>query len=187
MIRPVVESLALQALAGRAAVVAVCAAGTQIGADEGFDIVVKLGAPSSVHDLDLYGGTTDPDEAAAVLAEGLVGDLQEVDSRRAATTLAQLLGPYRAAHGRFPSVPELRELLDGVPETLSSLRAALDETGRQDMHRELDARARQSGAPGDAAPALADRVALLDRPAFADFFDTTGRTRPFSCGPWNTH
>ncbi|GAA3480627.1 ATP/GTP-binding protein [Streptomyces yanii] len=180
LIRPVVESLALQALAGRAAVVAVCAAGTQLGADEGFDVVVKLGDPSSVHDLDLYGGATDPDEAAAALAEGLVGDLQEVDSRRAATALAQLLGPYRAAHGRFPSVPELRELLDGVPETLSTLRAALDTTGRQDMHRELDARARQSGAPGDAGPALADRVALLDRPAFAEFFDTTGKTRPFS-------
>ncbi|MFF1839757.1 ATP/GTP-binding protein [Streptomyces sp. NPDC058231] len=178
--RPVVESLALQALAGRAAVVAVCATGTQLGADQAFDVVIKLGDPASVHDLDLYGGTTDPDEAAAVLAEGLVGDLPEVDSRRAATALAQLLGPYRAAHGRFPSVPELRELLDGVPEGLATLREGLDAAGRPDMHRELDARGRQSGAPGDPGPALADRVALLDRPAFTGFFDTTGKARPFS-------
>ena len=54
-----------------------------------------------------------------MLAEALVGDLAATlpggDSRRAATALAQLLGPYRAAHGRFPAVPELRELLDGAP------------------------------------------------------------------------
>ena len=41
---------------------------------------------------------------------------------------------------------------------------------------------RQSGAPGDVGALLADRVALLDRPAFAGFFDTTGSTRPFSFG-----
>ncbi|MFD4862397.1 type IV secretory system conjugative DNA transfer family protein [Streptomyces atratus] len=180
LIRPVVESLALQALAGQAAVVAVCAAGTQLGGDQGFDVVIKIGDPSSVHDLDLYGGTNDPDEAAAVLADGLVGDLPEVDSRRAATALAQLLGPFRAAHGRFPSVPELRELLDGVPDALTALREALDTTGHPGMQRELDGRARQSGAPGDPGPALADRVALLDRPAFTEFFDTTGKARPFS-------
>ncbi|MCX5340469.1 ATP/GTP-binding protein [Streptomyces atratus] len=180
LIRPVVESLALQALAGQAAVVAVCAAGTQLGGDQGFDVVIKVGDPSSVHDLDLYGGTTDPDEAASVLADGLVGDLPEVDSRRAATALAQLLGPFRAAHSRFPSVPELRELLDGVPGALAALREALDATGHPGMQRELDGRARQSGAPGDPGPALADRVALLDRPAFTEFFDTTGKARPFS-------
>ncbi|MER6104352.1 ATP/GTP-binding protein [Streptomyces sp. NPDC001832] len=180
LIRPVVESLALQALAGQAAVIAVCAAGTQLGDDQGFDVVIKIGDPSSVHDLDLYGGTTDPDEAATILADGLVGDLPEVDSRRAATALAQLLGPFRAAHGRFPSVPELRELLDGVPGALAALREALDATGHPGMQRELDGRARQSGAPGDPGPALADRVALLDRPAFTEFFDTTGKSRPFS-------
>ncbi|MGW7196808.1 ATP-binding protein [Streptomyces chryseus] len=180
LVRPVVESLALQALAGQAAVIAVAAAGTPLGPDEAYDVVIKLGDPASVYDLDLYGGTTDPDEAAAVLAEGFVGDLPDVDSRRAATALAQLLGPYRAAYGRFPSVPELRELLDGVPAALGALREALDDGSRYALQRELDARARQSGAPGDPGLALADRVALLDRPAFASFFDTSGRTRPFS-------
>ncbi|MGX1886210.1 ATP-binding protein [Streptomyces sp. NPDC055287] len=180
LVRPVVESLALLALAGQAAVIAVGAAGAQLGPDEAYDVVVKLGDPGSVYDLDLYGGTTDPDEAAAVLAEGFVGDLPDVDSRRAATALAQLLGPYRAAYGRFPSVPELRELLDGVPAALGALREALDDGSQHALQRELDARARQSGTPGDPGIALADRVALLDRPAFASFFDTSGKARPFS-------
>ncbi|WP_328319919.1 ATP/GTP-binding protein [Streptomyces sp. NBC_00388] len=180
LVRPVVESLALQALAGQAAVIVVAAAGTQLGPDDAYDVVVRPGDPSSVHDFDLYGGTTDPDEAAAVLAEAFTGDLPDVDSRRAATALAQLLGPYRAAYGRFPSVPDLRELLDGVPAALATLREALDAGGHFGLQRELDARARQSGAPGDPGPALADRIASLDRPAFAGFFDTSGTSRPFS-------
>ncbi|MER6215294.1 ATP/GTP-binding protein [Streptomyces sp. NPDC001674] len=180
LVRPVVESLALQALAGQAAVIAVGAAGSRLGPDAAYDIVVRVGDPDSVHDLDLYGGTGDCDEAAALLAEALVADVPGADVRRAATALAQLLGPFRAAHGRFPAVPELRELLDGVPTAVTSLRQALEGAGQQAMLRELDARERQYGAHGDPGPALADRIALLDRPAFAGFFDTTGRGRPFS-------
>ncbi|MEV7727660.1 ATP/GTP-binding protein [Streptomyces sp. NPDC087917] len=180
LVRPVVESLALQALAGQAAVIAVGAAGAGLGPDAGFDVVVRVGDPESVHDLDLYGGTADADEAAALLAEAFVGDVPGLDLRRATTALAQLLGPFRAAYGRFPAVPELRELLDEVPSALTTLRQALDGTGRQSMLRELDARLRQQGAPGDPGPMLADRVALLDRPAFAGFFDPTGQGRPFS-------
>ncbi|GAA2295964.1 ATP-binding protein [Streptomyces violaceusniger] len=184
VVRPVVESLCLQALAGQVAVVAVGAAGAGLGADEAFDVVVKIGRPDSGYDLDLYGGTTDPDEAAGILAEALIGDMAASlpggDSRRAATALAQLLGPYRAAHGRFPSVPDLRELLDGSKTAVNALREALDEAGERAQARELEARVRQSGAPGDVGALLADRIALLDRPAFADFFDTTGDRRPFS-------
>lgn len=180
LVRPVVESLALQALAGQAAVIVVGAAGSRLGPDASYDIVVRVGDPDSVHDLDLYGGTGDCDEAAALLAEALVADVPGTDVRRAATALAQLLGPFRAAHGRFPAVPELRELLDGVPTAVTSLRQALEGAGQQAMLRELDARERQYGAHGDPGPALADRIALLDRPAFAGFFDTTGRGRPFS-------
>ncbi|MFD7502006.1 ATP-binding protein [Streptomyces sp. NPDC059850] len=184
LVRPVVESLCLQALAGRVAVVAVGAAGAGLGPDEAFDVVVKIGRPDSVYDFDLYGGTTDPDEAAGILAEALIGDMAASlpggDSRRAATALAQLLGPYRAAHGRFPSVPELRELLDGAKTAVGALREALDAAGERAQARELEARVRQSGAPGDAGALLADRIALLDRPAFANFFDTTGDRRPFS-------
>ncbi|WP_031508323.1 hypothetical protein [Streptomyces megasporus] len=188
VVRPVVESLALQALAGRAAVVAVGAAGAGLGPDDAYDVVIRLGDPDSAHDLDLYGGTDDPDEAAAVLAEALVGDAptgpggqgSEADTRRAATALAQLIGPYRTAHGRFPPVPELRELLDGVPVALATLRQACEAVGDGAALRELDARERQSGRPGDPGPLLADRIALLDRPAFAGFFGTGGTTRPFA-------
>ncbi|MCX5416968.1 ATP/GTP-binding protein [Streptomyces sp. NBC_00059] len=180
LVRPVVESLALQALAGRAAVLAVGGAGGELGPDDAFDVVVRIGDPASVHDFDLYGGTTDPDEAAGVLAEGLVGDVAQLDSRRAATVLAQLLGPYRAVHGHFPGVPALRELLDGDEAAVDALRRALAEGGHQAMLRELEARARQKGGPGDPGPVLADRIALLDRPAFAPFFATGDEARPFS-------
>ncbi|KOU17965.1 ATP-binding protein, partial [Streptomyces sp. WM6372] len=180
LVRPVVESLALQALAGQAAVIAVASAGTQLGPDTAYDVVVRVGDPESVYDLDLYGGTTDADEAATLLAEAFVGDVPGMEVRRAATALAQLLGPFRTAYGRFPAVPELRELLDRLPAALGGLRTALEDAGQHVMLRELDARERQYGAHGDPGPALADRVALLDRPAFAGFFDTTGQGRPFS-------
>ncbi|MBT2406014.1 MULTISPECIES: ATP/GTP-binding protein [unclassified Streptomyces] len=180
LVRPVVESLALQALAGQAAVIAVGSAGSQLGPDAAYDVVVRVGDPESVYDLDLYGGTTDPDEAATLLADAFIGDISGIDVRRSATALAQLLGPFRAAYGRFPAVAELRELLEQMPVALGELRTALENDGQSAMIRELDARERQHGAPGDPGPALADRLALLDRPAFAGFFDTTGQGRPFS-------
>ncbi|PRH75688.1 ATP/GTP-binding protein [Streptomyces solincola] len=171
LIRPVTESLCLQALAGRAAVVAVTAQGAALAPDGAFDVVVSVGRPDSTHDLDLYGGADDPDEAARTLAEALVGDLVP-DCRRAATALAQLIGPYRAAHGRFPPVPELRELLDGAPRALAALRAAV--AGDPAQVRELDARARGADRADDAGPLLAERIAFLDRPALARFFRTDG-------------
>ncbi|MFG2951102.1 ATP/GTP-binding protein [Streptomyces adustus] len=181
VIAPVVESLALQALTGRCAVVAVCAAGTPLGPDSAFDVVVRIGNPASVHDLDPYAESDDPDEAAGFLAEALAGDLDTVSAQRAATALAQLLGPYRAAHGAFPSLPVLRELLEGEPTALAALREALAGERHLAMRRELDARLRQAGTPADPAPALADRLALLDRPAFADFLGAGDDTiRPFS-------
>ncbi|MFG2605064.1 ATP-binding protein [Streptomyces sp. NPDC048514] len=184
LVRPLAESLCLHALAGRASVVVVGAAGAGLGSADAYDVVIGVGHPESVHDLDLYGGTNDPDEAAAILAEALVGDLADPhpgsDSRRSTTVLAQLLGPFRAVHDRFPSVPELRQLLDGAPGPLTALRTALTETGQEPLLRELDARERQMAHPGDVGTVLADRIALLDRPAFAGFFDTSGHSRPFS-------
>ncbi|MEU2422505.1 ATP-binding protein [Streptomyces sp. NPDC007851] len=184
LVRPLAESLCLHALAGRASVVVVGAAGAGLGPADSYDVVVRIAHPDSVYDLDLYGGTTDPDEAAAILAEALVGDLADPhpgsDSRRSTTVLAQLLGPFKAVHGRFPSVPELRQLLDGAAGPLAALRKALSVTEHESLLRELDARERQMGHPGDVGAVLADRIALLDRPAFAGFFDTSGQTRPFS-------
>ncbi|MER6064349.1 ATP/GTP-binding protein [Streptomyces sp. NPDC001792] len=180
LVRPIAESLALQALAGQAALVVVSAAGTPVGTDQGYDIVIKPGDRTSEYDLDLYGGTDDPDEAAALLADVLAGDWTEVELRRAVTVLAQLLAPYRAVHGRFPSVPELRELLDGEPSALDRLKAMLDPQKHSLLHRELDARARQAGVPGDLGIVLADRLGCLDRPVFTGFFDTSAEARPFT-------
>ncbi|GAA0446854.1 hypothetical protein GCM10010361_08490 [Streptomyces olivaceiscleroticus] len=184
LVRPVLEAMCLQALAGRAAVVSVGAAGDGPAGDDAFDAVVRVGHRESPCDLDLYGGTSDPDEAAAVLAEALVGDVAAAapggESRRAATVLGQLLGPFRTAHGRFPGVAELRELLDGAPEAMTALRTALETAEEQGALRELDARERQAARAGDAGTLLADRIALLDRPAFAGFFDPTGQTRQVS-------
>ncbi|MFD7324588.1 ATP-binding protein [Streptomyces sp. NPDC059875] len=177
LVRPVVESLCLQALANRAAVVAVTTHGAAVGPDEAFDVVVSVGRPESTHDLDLYGGADDPDEAARILAEALVGDLV-ADSRRAATALAQLIGPFQVAHGRFPGVPELRELLGGTPDALAALRAAV--AGDPAQLRELDARQRQAERGDDSGVLLAERIAFLDRPAFARFFRTEGAERQFS-------
>ncbi|MFI9549329.1 ATP/GTP-binding protein [Streptomyces sp. NPDC052016] len=168
LVEPLTEALALQALTGGCALVAVSSPGSPLGSDSSFDVIVGIGDPSSVHDLDPYAGSDDPDEAAAVLAEALVGDLDTVNGQSAATALAQLLGPYRAVHGRFPALPELRELLEGESAALSALREAA--AGNEVMRRELDARVRQTGTPGDPGRALADRLALLNRPVFAEFF-----------------
>ncbi|MEV6133176.1 ATP-binding protein [Streptomyces violaceusniger] len=197
LVRPVVESLCLQALTGQAVVVNVAAAEAGHLPDSAFDVVIRPGraaGPDSTHGLDLYGGAEDPDEAAAMVAEALIGDEATVlpggDSRRAATVLAQLLGPYRAAHGRFPTVGELRDLLDGSRPALDALRAALQDGGLGAQIRDLDAYERQAAQPAGVSALLAERAALLDRPVFAGFFvpepedapakDSSHRYRPFS-------
>ncbi|MFE4610279.1 ATP/GTP-binding protein [Streptomyces niveus] len=187
LVRPVVESLCLQALANRAAVVAVTAYGAALAPDDSFDLVIAVGRPGATHDLDLYGSADDPDEAARTLSEALVGDLAAGlpggDRRRAATALAQLIGPYRSVHGHFPAVPELRELIGGSPVAVQGLRTALESSGDPGAAaqlRELDARERQSTRGDDIGVLLAERLAFLDRPAFAEFFRTDGSRRSFS-------
>ncbi|MGW8556605.1 ATP-binding protein [Streptomyces tubercidicus] len=170
VLQPVVEAACLQALTGRTAVVAVTSAGARLAENECFDAVVGIGTRVG---LDLWAGTKDVDVAAAVLAEALVGDLVDAlpggDSRRAAIALAQLIGPWQAVHGALPSVSELRDLLDGGA-VLAELRAALEAKGLGAHVRELDAHERQARAAGGASALLAERIALLDRPAFAEFF-----------------
>ncbi|MFF4019901.1 ATP/GTP-binding protein [Streptomyces sp. NPDC001843] len=180
VIEPVTEALALQALTGRCAVVVVRTTGSAPGPDPAFDVVVRIGDPASVHDLDPYAGAEDPDEAAAFLAEALAGDLDTVSAQSAATALAQLLGPYRSAHGHFPPLPALRDLLEGDRGALAALRDALSGDGHAVMRRELDARMRQTGGAADVGPVLAGRLALLDRPVFAEFFGAGDQIRPFS-------
>ncbi|WP_419998291.1 hypothetical protein [Streptomyces boninensis] len=183
VVAPCAESLCLQALAGRAAVVSVGAAGAELGADEAYDVVIRVGDPDSRHDLDLYGGTGDPDQAAALLADALLGadpGVRTAELRQGALAIAQLLGPYRAAHGRFPGVPELRALLDAEPVAVAALREACEAAGDGAALRELEGRERQSRRAGDIGPLLADRIAVLDRPAFAGFFEPGWQGRQFS-------
>ncbi|MEU6529929.1 ATP/GTP-binding protein [Streptomyces sp. NPDC046928] len=181
VIAPLAESLALQALTGTCAVVVVCGAGAAVGPDTSYDVVVRIGDPASTHDLDPYAGSDDPDEAAGFLAEALAGDLDTVGAERATTTLAQLLGPYRAAHGRFPTLSVLRDLLEGDERALTDLRERLAGEAHTPMRRELEARVRLTGTTGDPGPVLAGRLALLDRPAFAGFLGAGGEEhRPFS-------
>lgn len=179
VLRPVVESLCLQALAGQAAVVVVAPAGAALGPAEQYDVVIRLGDPASAYDLDLYGGMTDADSAAAILAEALAGDAESgLNVRHAALALAQLLAPWHAAYGRFPTVANLRQLLDGSPGPLDVLREELSKAGQGGMLRELDARQRAATAAGDIGAVLADRLGLVTR-AGVDV-DDTAEGRPFS-------
>lgn len=178
VIRPVTEALCLHALTGQAAVVAVGTARSALGPDDAFDIIVRIGDERSTHVLDPYGGAADTDEAAALLAEALVGDT-ETDLRTAAAVLAQLIGPFQAAYGHFPGIPELRAMLDGAPALLATLREDLGHAGAWSQQRELDARARQAQRPDDLGPRLADQLALLDRAGFSHG-EAARRTRPFS-------
>ncbi|WP_234348018.1 ATP-binding protein [Streptomyces specialis] len=166
VIRPVTEALCLHALTGQAAVVAVGTASSALGPDHAFDVIVRVGHPDGTHQLDLYGGATDTDEAATLVAEALVGG-SRTDPREAAAVLVQLIGPYQAAYGRLPGVPELRAMLDGAPALLATLREDLRLAGAVGQERELDARARQAQRPDDLGPHLADRLALLDRAGFS--------------------
>ncbi|MEO3749870.1 ATP-binding protein [Streptomyces sp. B6B3] len=178
VIRPVTEAMCLHALTGQAAVVAVGTARSGLGPDDAFDIVVRVGDPNSTHQLDLYGGATDTDEAAGLLAEALVGG-SRVEPRDAAAVLVQLIGPYQAAYGQLPGVPELRAMLDGAPALLATLRGDLDRVGAHGQQRELDARARQAQRPDDLGPQLADLLALLDRAGVTGGEGPRG-PRPFS-------
>ncbi|MGO4417704.1 ATP-binding protein, partial [Streptomyces sp. MCAF7] len=120
--------------------------------DDAFDIVIRPGDPRSLHDFDLYGGTDDSQQAATILAEALVGDLTSTAGPlahavpRAATALAELLGPFQAAHHRFPHVSELHELLNGSQDAIDSLRDALEAASQDAQLRVLDQRGRETGA-----------------------------------------
>ncbi|GAB7183105.1 ATP-binding protein [Kitasatospora sp. Ki12] len=177
--RPVAEALCLQALAGTACAVVVGAADADLGPDAWYDVVIAPGDPSSVYGLDLYGAAQDPDEAAARLAEALLPDELTARAENARTALQQVVGPFHAAYARYPGVRELRALLGGEPDALAALVKALGTAGRLALHeRDLEFRERQRDRADDPGALLADRLALLDRPAFEGAFATDGTGRP---------
>ncbi|MFJ8477535.1 ATP-binding protein [Kitasatospora sp. NPDC094011] len=180
--RPVTEALCLQTLAGTACVVVIGASEANLGPDSWYDVVIAPGEPDSVYGLDLYGATQDPDEAAARLADALLPDELTARAESARTTLQQVVGPFNTAYGRYPGVRELRALLSGEPEMMEPLVKALRSAGRLAVYeRDLEHRQRQQDRPDDPGVLLADRLALLDRPAFVGAFATDGTGRlPFA-------
>ncbi|GAA2830235.1 ATP-binding protein [Kitasatospora sp. CM 4170] len=177
--RPVVEALCLQALAGTACVVVVGGTDADLGPATWYDVVIAPGEPGSAYGLDLYGATQDPDEAAARLADALLPDELAPRAESARVALQQVVGPFQAAYGRYPGVSELRALLTGEERAVSALAKALNEAGRTAVYeRDLGHRAQQQGRVDDPGALLADRLALLERPAFDGAFSTDGSGRP---------
>ncbi|WP_380285212.1 ATP-binding protein [Kitasatospora purpeofusca] len=177
--RPVAEALCLQALAGTACAVVIGSAEADLGPDDWYDVVIAPGHAASRYGLDLYGAAQDPDEAAARLAEALLPDELTARAETARTALQQTVGPFHAAFGRYPGVRELRALLAGEPESSESLVKGLRAAGRLGSYeRDLEYRERQRGRADDPGALLADRLALLDRPAFEGVFATDGTGLP---------
>ncbi|MFI6449582.1 ATP-binding protein [Kitasatospora sp. NPDC050543] len=177
--RPVAEALCLQALAGTACAVVIGSADADLGPDTWYDVVIAPGDRGSAYGLDLYGAAQDPDEAAARLADALLPDELAPRTESARTALQQVVGPFRAAFRRYPGVRELRALLSGEPDALEALVKALRATGELDAYeRDLQHRDRQRGRADDPGVLLADRLALLDRPAFTGCFATDGEGKP---------
>ena len=158
LVRPVAESLCLQALAGQAAVVAV--GGRRAPARPRRGVRRRRpdrrpGAPSTTSTS--TAAPTDPDEAAAMLAEALVGDLA---TRPAATAAAR---PPPSPSSSAPSVPPTAASppCPSCASCWTARRRALARAARRRwrtpgtprMLRELDARERQTGRPGDVGPA----------------------------------
>jgi hypothetical protein len=177
--RPVAEALCLQALARSACAVVVGAAEADLGPDSAYDVVIAPGDPSSPYGLDLYGAAGDPDGAAARLADALLPDELSARSESARIALQQVVGPFRAAHGRYPAPRELRALLGGEESAWTELEEALRAADGWTLH-EADVQHRRSrlGRLDDPGSLLADRLALLDRPAFAGSFDGEASGRP---------
>ncbi|MGK4583233.1 ATP-binding protein [Kitasatospora sp. HPMI-4] len=177
--RPVAEALCLQALAGTACAVVVGAADADLGPDEWYDVVIAPGDPGSVYGLDLFGGAGEVEEAAARLADALLPDELSARAENARTALQQIVGPFHAAHRRYPGVRELRALLGGDPDGFAALEKALNAVGLLAVHQpDLQHRVRQRGRADDPGTLLADRLALLDRPAFAECFPGPGPGKP---------
>ncbi|BFV57077.1 hypothetical protein KCMC57_up21810 [Kitasatospora sp. CMC57] len=177
--RPLAEALCLQALAGTACAVVIGGAEADLGPDDWYDVVIAPGDPASPYGLDLFGAAAEVDEAAARLADALLPDELSLRAESARAALQQTVGPFHAAYGRYPGVRELRELLGGEPGSWAALRQALADADGMTAHQsDLQHRERQHGRADDPGALLADRLALLDRPAFAGCFPGDAPGKP---------
>ncbi|MHA6763143.1 ATP-binding protein [Streptacidiphilus sp. PAMC 29251] len=170
--RPLAEALCLQALAGTAVVVVVGAADADLGPEGWYDVVVAPGDPTSRYGLDLYGGARRLEEAVARLADALLPEELASRAESARQALQQVVVPYTEAFGRPPGLRELCLLLRGEPVSWDRLRQGVQATaGGADHQYELAQRERMHGHVDDPGALLADRLSLLDRPAFAGSFN----------------
>ena len=173
--RPLAESLCLQALSGTAVVVVVGAADADLGPLSWYDVVVAPGDPGSRYGLDLYGGARRLEEAVARLADALLPEELVPRAESARQALQQVVVPYAAAYGRPPGLRELCLLLRGEPASWDALRGAVHDAGLLREHQyELAQRERMHGQVDDPGALLADRLSLLDRPAFVGAFNRGG-------------
>ncbi|MEY9950135.1 ATP-binding protein [Kitasatospora sp. GAS1066B] len=173
--RPVAEALCLQALARSACVVVVGAAEAELGPDAGYDVVIAPGDPASAYGLDLYGAAADQDAAAARLADALLPDELSSRAQGARMALQQVVGPFHAGYGRYPGVRELRALLGGDEGSWERLVEQLRAKEVLALHEpDVQQRRARQGQADDPGVLLADRLALLDRPAFAGCFEPAG-------------
>ncbi|MFE1321835.1 ATP-binding protein [Kitasatospora phosalacinea] len=177
--RPVAEALCLQALAGAACAVVVGASDADLGPDDWYDVVIAPGDPEAPYGLDLYGAAPHSDEAAARLADALLPDELAPRAESARAAMQQVVGPYRAAYGRYPGVRALRALLVGDAEGWAELGEQLQKSGRRsEFEADLQQRERMHGRADDPGALLADRLALLDRPALAAGFSGGSDAKP---------
>lgn len=172
--RPVAEALCLQALTGTAMAVVVGAAHADLGPTAWYDVVVAPADPASGYGLDLFGGSRSPDEAAARLADALLPDELSARAESARLALQQVVLPFQEAFGRPPGVRELVLLLRGDETEWAGLTDGVERAGLYPRYRhQLAQRERQHRLPDDPGSLLADRLALLDRPAFAGCFNAS--------------
>jgi hypothetical protein len=173
---PVLEHLCLQALAGRASVLAVDPKG-DFDQPALFDIDIDVTDPEPGWGFDLYGGASTPDEAADRLASALIPPGISADKAyfidASKNALYQALAPFHAGHdGRYPTIRELLAIVEGDERAVQSLRDRLRHCGILQPHeRHLEARERQRSRRDDPAASLVERLGLLDRPALVRLFD----------------
>jgi len=174
LVRPVAESLCLQALCGTAVVVVVGAADADLGPDDWYDVVVAPGDPARArYGLDLFGASRSVDEAAGRLADALLPEELALRAESARGVLHTVCGAFRAGYERDPGVRELCVLLRGEPRAWAGLRESLAAAGRAaDFRAALEHRERQHGRADDLGALLADRLELLDRPGLAESFNS---------------
>lgn len=174
---PIVEHLCLSALANKSSVVVIDPKGDDYGFDGWFDVTVDAEDPTC--GFSLFGGSTDPDEAADRLASALLPanapDDPSGDAVRNAVHAG--LAPLHAALGRWPTVPELVRAMRADAAAVDAIAADLaghPEAGR--LTELLAVRRAQASATRDPAAGALERLALLDRPALRRLFDHPARS-----------